>query len=53
MEVISAQTIPALEALKNLYKRKRLTQCLTFLGDRGIEGDLAIFVLSNLNRGGK
>jgi hypothetical protein len=34
--------------LKRLRKRKRLTDCLEILGEKGIHGDLAIFILSSL-----
>ena len=39
----------SLNQLKNLYKRRRFTQCLMFLASRGIEGDAAIFVLSSIS----
>jgi hypothetical protein len=34
--------------LKRLHKRKRLSDCLEVLGEKGIHGDEAIFILSNL-----
>jgi hypothetical protein len=37
-----------LDGLKNLYKRKRLTACLELLEQCGLQGDEAIFILSNL-----
>src|SRR5207237_100761 len=37
-----------IEKLKRQRKRKRLTDCLEMLGARGIQGDEAIFILSNL-----
>jgi hypothetical protein len=54
MKLISSQNPTCgVEILKQLYKKKRLTQCLTFLEGRGIEGDVAIFLLSSLNVGGE
>jgi hypothetical protein len=54
MKLISSQNPTCgIEVLKALYKRRRFTQCLTFLEGRGIEGDVAIFLLSSLNVGGE
>lgn len=53
MKLVSSQISSPVEILANLHKRRRLTQCLTFLKRRGIEGDLAIFLLSSLNIGGE
>lgn len=39
----------SLNQLKNLYKRRRFTQCLMFLENRGIQGDEAIFLLSSIS----
>jgi hypothetical protein len=35
-------------ALQNFYKQKKLTNCLEILETRGLQGDAAIFMLSNL-----
>ncbi len=54
MKLISSQNPTCeIEIFKQLYKKKRLTQCLTFLEGRGIEADAAIFLLSTLNTGGE
>src|ERR687885_915513 len=37
--------------LKRLRKRKRLTDCLEILAQKGVRGDEAIFILSNLGGG--
>lgn len=37
-----------IEKLKRQRKRKRLTDCLEILADGGIQGDEALFILSNL-----
>jgi hypothetical protein len=53
MKVVSSKISSPIEKLKTLYKRRRLTQCLSFLESQGIEGDVAIFLLSSLSVGGK
>lgn len=37
-----------LEKLQKLRKRKNITSCLELLEKLGIQGDVALFVLSNL-----
>jgi hypothetical protein len=48
---VASKISSSIEKLKNLYKRKRLIDCLEILGERGIQGDEAIFLLSNLGGG--
>jgi hypothetical protein len=51
MKVASSKISSSIEKFENLYKRKRLTACLEFLAQRGIQGDEAIFLLSNFGGG--